>query len=111
MAQRSSVGGLLGCLVCGEVVKHPKNVRTADTKTNPTLVFDEKLPKGYIVVEDNDCVIVRYILLYNDFGARAPSRINVCWVLALLYVAIIAFLYLSRTTYFRQIYGRLGSDF
>lgn len=88
-APNSLLGPQVGCLICGEVVKHPRAVRLANS-TQPIemqsssgsrigLTVDEKLPKGYILVSDNTCVIVRYVLVYTDFASPAPRKVNVCW--------------------------------
>jgi len=74
----SIFGKQVGCIVCGEVIKHPEHVRISSEKEAATGISisddDAKLPKGYIVVENNDYVIVKYILVYENFLGNSKKK-------------------------------------
>jgi len=69
------------------------------------------LSSGYIVAEDNECVVVRYVLVYNDFGVRSTRKVNVCWVLAALYVLVLLLLWFTRSTTFKVAYSRMFPEY
>jgi hypothetical protein len=105
----SCLGSQVGCIVCCEVVKHPKYSRFSSEQTNnsPITVSDDesKLPKGYIVVEDNSYVLVKYILVYKDFHGDVKTKTNFCQVIAFCYIAFLLILYIMRSSTFKKLYA------
>jgi len=110
----SIFGKEVGCLVCGEVIKHPKHVRISsekETSAGISINDDEaKLPKGYIVVESNDYVMVKYLLVYENFLGNTKKKTNFCQVIALVYIIFLFGLYLMRSTTVKHYYSRYISD-
>eukprot|EP01127_Copromyxa_protea_P018779 TRINITY_DN5980_c0_g1_i2.p1 TRINITY_DN5980_c0_g1~~TRINITY_DN5980_c0_g1_i2.p1 ORF type:complete len:357 (-),score=55.16 TRINITY_DN5980_c0_g1_i2:57-1127(-) len=70
-AKNSALGDRLGCLVCAEVACKPQVVRLSPQEANIRNLSDNadpELPRGYIVVGENEYVCIKYILLYKNFG-------------------------------------------
>lgn len=118
------MGERLGCLVCAEVgtsisvISHnvkvacnPKAVRISPHEAklrNLPQNSDPELPKGYIVAEENDCVCVKYVLVYKDFGTFTThtKKTNICQLLAILYVLLLVCLWVARSPEVRHYYTK-----
>jgi len=109
----SIFGGQVGCIVCAEVARHPQGARFSSEKGSSggiTIADDDsKLPKGYIVVEDNEYVLVRYILLYKDFYGNIKKKSNVCQFIALFYILLLVGLWLMRSAAVKHYYSLYSS--
>jgi len=107
----SKLGSMVGCIVCGEVVKHPTYARFSSEQNSQSgiVVSDDetKLPKGYIVVEDNNYVLVKYILVYKDFhgGGDVKKRANVCQIVAIIYILFLIGMYIFKSNSFFKMYS------
>jgi len=107
----SIFGKHVGCIVCGEVIKHPKHVRISSEKDSSGISINDdeaKLPKGYMVVENNDYVRVKYILVYENFLGHHKKKTNFCQLAALFYIILLVGLYLMRSTTVSHYYSRFG---
>jgi hypothetical protein len=96
----SLLGPRVGCIVCAEVACKPRVVRQsngAKSSGGITIEGDDNLPPGYIVAEDNDCVQIKYILIYNNFAVQTRSKNYVCLVIAVLYVFLLVVLWLMKS--------------
>jgi len=110
-AKNSILGDRLGCLVCAEVACNPKAVRISPEEAklrNLPENTDPQLPKGYIVVGENDYVCIKYILLYKNFGVftEQGKKVNICKYLAVFYVAVLLALWMMRSPGVRHYYAR-----
>jgi len=109
----SMFGKHVGCIVCGEVIKHPKHVRISSEKESSGISINDdeaKLPKGYMVVENNDYVRVKYILVYENFLGHHKKKTNFCQLIAIFYIILLVGLYLMRSTTMKHYYSRFGPD-
>eukprot|EP01125_Pyxidicula_operculata_P020298 TRINITY_DN7482_c0_g1_i1.p1 TRINITY_DN7482_c0_g1~~TRINITY_DN7482_c0_g1_i1.p1 ORF type:complete len:104 (-),score=22.61 TRINITY_DN7482_c0_g1_i1:19-330(-) len=98
-------GEHVACIVCCEVVQDPKYVRFSNT--NNTAIDDQhKLPKGYIVVEDNNYVRVKYLLVYKNFLGNTKKKLNICQIIFVLYILFLFGMWLLRSGTVRQYLSR-----
>jgi len=102
------LGTRTGCIAACRVLKHPE-VRRYMSKTergykdSAILVDgDKQLPKGYVVANNNEYVLVKYVLLYSDssgVSAKKKKRVNICMYMFFLYVFVILAIFLMRGNY------------
>jgi len=97
----SLYGERMGCIVCAEVACKSKIVRQSkegsSNASGIAIDADNSLPKGYIVSEENECVQVKYILIYNNFTVPTKSKSKVCVTIALLYIFFLIALWLMKS--------------
>uniref|UniRef100_A0A6B2LAY4 Poly [ADP-ribose] polymerase n=1 Tax=Arcella intermedia TaxID=1963864 RepID=A0A6B2LAY4_9EUKA len=107
--KNTKFGDQVGCIVCGEVIKNPKHVRLSDEKKENSggihISEKSKLPKGYIVVENNKYVQIRYLLVYENFVSKTKKR-NICEMVALVYAVLLIILIVLSNTSFLKYYLR-----
>eukprot|EP01126_Amoeba_proteus_P047357 TRINITY_DN5399_c0_g1_i10.p1 TRINITY_DN5399_c0_g1~~TRINITY_DN5399_c0_g1_i10.p1 ORF type:complete len:365 (+),score=52.57 TRINITY_DN5399_c0_g1_i10:488-1582(+) len=107
-SKNSILGERLGCLVCAEVACKPGVVRLSKEEALTRGLagnMDKILPKGYIVSEENDYVLVKYLLLYKDFQSTTPKQSrNICQYIALFYIFILISLWMVRSPEVRRFY-------
>jgi hypothetical protein len=94
-----------------KVACHPKAVRISPEEAKLRHLpknADPELPKGYIVVEENDFVSVKYVLLYKNFGVftETGKKTNICKILAIIYVFVLIGLWMMRSPGMRHYYAR-----
>jgi len=99
--QNSIFGKQVGCIVCAQVIKDPQYVRVSNEKQSVTGISlsDSKLPKGYIVVESNEYVCIRYILVYEHFLGAPVKKTNFCMILMIAYVLLLIYFTLTRSNF------------
>jgi len=98
--QNSLFGKQVGCIVCAEVIKDPQHVRvsTDQAALSGISLSDSKLPKGYIVVESNEYVCIRYILVYEHFMGTTRKKTNFCVLCMIAYVLLLMYFSLVRSS-------------
>jgi len=97
--QNSILGKQVGCIVCAEVIKDPQHVRVSSESQSSSGISlsDSKLPKGYIVVESNEYVCIRYILVYEHFMGPTKKKTNFCMMCMIAYLLLLVYFWLIRS--------------
>jgi len=110
-ASSSIFGERVGCLACCEILRHPKVRRAIDQTSQPGILVDGEshLPKGYIVVTDNDHVLVKHILVYSDYVSTKPGRhkkLNLCFLIIILYTFILIGIWMWRSNMLYRVFSK-----
>jgi hypothetical protein len=92
---RNNVRDKLDVVFACQVINHPESVFQEKRKHVDHNVLDDAIPPGYFVVQDNDMIKIRYILVYRH-AATLNGGLDDYLKFALLFLAALYFFNLLR---------------
>jgi len=101
--KHSFFGDRLGCMVACEVLHHPQVKRGNEKESAFGVHGEQNLPKHYVLVENNDHVRVKYILVYSE-KVQKKSTYSLGKILIILYVLLLIFVGLFKSKLFKKLF-------